>query len=80
MPHANVSVSFSCGHIKFFFGHLNHIQYLYSVFCIGQHSSTSTVMFKLQHYKSKAKDMVVQYIRDKAQNELPLHVAVCLHN
>lgn len=54
--------------------------YLDSVLCLGQQSFTSTVMFKLQHYKSKSKDMVVQYIRDKAHNELALHIAVCLHN
>lgn len=54
--------------------------YLYSVFCLERHSFTSTVMFKLQHYKNNTKDMVVEYIRDKAHNELTLHVAVYLHN
>lgn len=54
--------------------------YLDSVFCLRQHSFTSTVMFKLLHYKSKTIDMVIECIREQARHELALLTAVCLHN
>ena len=49
-----LSMSFCCGQIKFLWSHFNYI-YLDSVFCLGQQSYTSTVMFKLQHCKSNTK-------------------------